>query len=276
MVRRIVFPLILLGYVALAVLFATNTPAWQAPDEPAHYNYVRYLAEEGGLPVLHFGDYPHGYLEQIKEAQFPPDMSVEPIRYESHQPPLYYALLAPVYQVTAGSLTALRLVSVLLGAGIVALAYATGRRFLPGRPAVALGAAAFVAFLPQHLATVSQVGNDVLAELLYAGVLYVLVGLVGGETAAASRTHVRDLLLLGVLLGLIAITKTTAYIAVPLVGGVRRLALGAGQARKPEACATDRAGPRASHPAGRADCAALVRAQCGRLRLAGCVRADPA
>jgi len=49
---------------------------------------------------------------------------------------------------------------VLLGAGILLLAYATVRRIYPERAALALGAAAFVAFLPQHLATVSQVGND--------------------------------------------------------------------------------------------------------------------
>ncbi len=211
MTRRLILILILAGYFVLGALFAVNTPAWQAPDEPAHYNYVAYLAENGNFPVLHFGDYPHAYLEQIKEAKFPPDMPVTPIRYESHQPPLYYVLAAPIYRLTRGSLTALRLLSVLLGAGIVALAYGVARRVLPGRPAVALGAAAFVAFLPQHLGTVSQVGNDVLAELLLAAVLFVLV-----PNAEERMTP----LLLGVLLGLILITKTTAYIAAPLALGV--------------------------------------------------------
>ncbi|MCB0131202.1 MAG: hypothetical protein KDD78_10145, partial [Caldilineaceae bacterium] len=31
--------LILAAYVLLGALYAINTPAWQAPDEPAHYNY---------------------------------------------------------------------------------------------------------------------------------------------------------------------------------------------------------------------------------------------
>ncbi len=44
--------LILLVYFVLASLYAIYTPAWQAPDEPAHYNYVRYLAENGHFPVL--------------------------------------------------------------------------------------------------------------------------------------------------------------------------------------------------------------------------------
>ena len=223
MTRRIVLALILVAYFILGILFATNTPSWQAPDEPAHYNYIAYVAENGSFPVLHPGDYPHGYLEQIKNAEFPPDMPITSIRYESHQPPLYYLLAAPIYSLTGGNLTALRLLSVLLGAGIVLFAYGVGRRAVPGDPRIGLGAAAFVAFLPQHLATVSQVGNDVLAELLLAAVLFVCVGLLIEPASSQESKPARSLrsyLLLGILLGLILITKTTAYIAVPLALGV--------------------------------------------------------
>ena len=66
---RLILALILVVYLVLGILFAANTPAWQAPDEPAHYNYVRYLAENGSFPVLHIGDYPHAYLEQIKSRR---------------------------------------------------------------------------------------------------------------------------------------------------------------------------------------------------------------
>ena len=110
----------------------------------------------------------------------------------------------------------------LLGLGVVLLAYALVRRIYPERAALALGAAAFVAFLPQHLATVSQVGNDVLAELLFAAVLYILVGWVmeSGARDQESGVRGRGAVGLGLLLGLVLITKTTAYIAVPLAGGV--------------------------------------------------------
>jgi 4-amino-4-deoxy-L-arabinose transferase-like glycosyltransferase len=220
---RLVLALILVIYFALGVLFAINTPPWQAPDEPAHYNYVRYLAEKGSFPVLHMGDYPHAYLEEIKSRKFPPDLSIAPIRYEFHQPPLYYTLGAPIYSLTGGDPLALRLFSVVLGSGIVLLAYATARRVFPARSALALGAAAFVAFLPQHLATVSQISNDVLAELLYAAVLCVLVGWLdqsARNTKQDGKRKVRSVIGLGLLLGLILITKTTAYVALPLVGGV--------------------------------------------------------
>jgi 4-amino-4-deoxy-L-arabinose transferase-like glycosyltransferase len=219
---RFVLALILGIYLALGALFAANTPPWQAPDEPAHYNYVRYLVEQGRFPVLHMGDYPHAYLEEIKNRHFPPDLSIDPIRYEFHQPPLYYALAAPIYSLTDGDPYALRLFSVALGAGIVLLAYAVARRVAPARPALALGAAAFVAFLPQHLATVAQIGNDVLAELLYAAVLFVLVGWLpqpAKNHGHAEKRRWGNILGLGLLLGLILITKTTAYVAVPLAGG---------------------------------------------------------
>jgi hypothetical protein len=44
--------LILVLYFALAYGYATRTPDWQIPDEPAHYNYVRQIVENGELPVI--------------------------------------------------------------------------------------------------------------------------------------------------------------------------------------------------------------------------------
>ena len=257
---RALLALILLLYVVLATLFAVFTPPWQAPDEPAHYNYVGYVAAHGDFPVLQVGDYPHAHLEEIKRRGFPADMSIAPIRYEFHQPPLYYVLAAPIFNLTGGDPLALRLLSVFLGAGIILVTYAIARRICPDRPALALGTAAFVAFLPQHLATVSQIGNDVLAELLFAMTLFVLMGELRGTAGncgelrgtrrnseelrgttgnsgelggakerttdpAPRATHhalriTHHALRLGLLLGLILVTKTTAYIAVPLVGGV--------------------------------------------------------
>ena len=80
-----------------------------------------------------------------------------------------------------------------------------------------------MAFLPQHLATVSQIGNDVLAELLFAAVLFILVKWLTQPDEDQSQDTKRILenaIGLGVLLGLILITKTTAYVALPLAGGV--------------------------------------------------------
>ncbi|RMF28308.1 MAG: hypothetical protein D6759_16100, partial [Chloroflexi bacterium] len=174
--------LILLAYLVIGFLYAAKTPAWQVPDEPAHYNYVRHLAETGRFPVLEMGDYDQDYLARLTAERFPPDLPIEPLEYEDHQPPLYYLLAAPLYRLTGGRLLPLRLLSLLLGAGLIPLAYAVARTLYPHRPVIALGAAAFVAFLPQHVAMMAGVNNDALAELLLAAILWLALRERRGES----------------------------------------------------------------------------------------------
>ena len=223
--------LILLVYLALASLFALKTPPWQNPDEPAHYNYVAYVATEWQLPVLQMGDYDQAYLQQLKAGKFPPELSIEPVRYEFHQPPLYYLLATPFYWLS-GDLLALRLFSVALGAGVVFLVFLCARTVLPNAPYIALGAAAFAAFLPMHIAVMASVNNDALAELVIAAALLALLRwqrAVAGENAGngAPVSGHRHLLFVGVLIGVGFLTKATAYILLPIalivviVGSVR-------------------------------------------------------
>jgi 4-amino-4-deoxy-L-arabinose transferase-like glycosyltransferase len=204
---------ILVLYALLGLLYAVYTPDWQAPDEPAHYNYVRYLAEQHRFPVLKPGDFPAAYLEEIKEARFPPEMSIAPIRYEFHQPPLYYLLLVPVYRLFGGALLPLRLASLFLGGLALLVLYWSVQVLAPGRSWLALGTTAMVAFLPMHLALSAAVNNDALAELLLAvALLLVIRYLKPGE---GDRT--RLLVLLGVTSGLALLTKSSLYILLPFV-----------------------------------------------------------
>lgn len=176
-IARVLLLAIVLAYMALGAGYALRTPAWQAPDEPAHYNYVRQVAENGCCPVIEAGDWDSAYLAELTSARFHPDLleRLDTIEYEDHQPPLYYLLGSVVYKLSGGSLTALRLFSVLIGAGVVLLAYAVGMAMLPARPQIALGAAAFVAFLPQHVAMLASVNNDGLSELIVGTTLLLLV-----------------------------------------------------------------------------------------------------
>jgi len=201
--------LVILAFLILGALYAIKTPAWQVPDEPAHYNYVRFIAEGRGLPVLRPGDYDPAYLERIKAVKFPPSMPIGSIRYESWQPPLYYILAAPIYLATNGSLLALRLFSVALGGFVVLLAFLIVRQLAPHSPALALGAAAFVAFVPQHVAMMAGAQNDSLAELILAAIVQV--------TSRRSQVANGEWIKIGVLLGLGLWTKGTVYIAAPLV-----------------------------------------------------------
>ena len=206
----LVLALILVAYLGVGTLYAVKTPAWQVPDEPAHYNYVRFVAKGRGLPVLQSGDYDPAYLERIKAARFPPSMPIDSIRYEFWQPPLYYILAAPIYLATGGSLLALRLFSVVLGGFVVVLAFLIVRRFAPGSPALALGSAAFVAFVPQHVAMMAGAQNDGVAELLLALIVLQMLNL---ELQTRRSKWGR----LGLTLGLALLTKGTIYLAAPLV-----------------------------------------------------------
>lgn len=215
---RWLLPAIVVIYLILGTLYAVYTPAWQAPDEPAHYNYVQYLAEQHHFPVLKPGDYPAVYLEEIKTARFPPEMSIAPIRYEFHQPPLYYVLAVPVYRLSGGALLPLRLLSVALGALLLLVVYWTVQALAPERPLLCLGSTAFVAFLPMHLAMTAAANNDTLAELLLATILLLGIRYLKRATRPpAERDDTRLLVLLGITTGLALVTKSSIYIAVPLI-----------------------------------------------------------
>ena len=226
---RLTLALIVLIYLSVATLYAVKTPDWQVPDEPAHYNYIRQLATEGQWPVLQPGDYDQSYLARLTGERFPPELSLQAVEYEDHQPPLYYLLATPVYLLFDGALVPLRMFSVVLGAGIVLLAYAVVAEVFPQQPRIALGTAAFVAFLPQHVAMMAGVNNDSLAELWIGLTLWLAIrqfqscAVPGGRERRdgwLSSVIARSVFLrrsnlqaavvrLGVVLGLGLVTKTT-------------------------------------------------------------------
>jgi 4-amino-4-deoxy-L-arabinose transferase-like glycosyltransferase len=212
--HMIVLALIVLAYLIIASLFAVKTPAWEVPDEPAHYNYVRQVVTNGCCPVIEPGDWNNDYLNTIKADKFSAaslNGQLDTIQYEDHQPPLYYLLEAPIYAATNGSLIAMRLLSVLFGAGIIVVAWATVITIFPAQPWLALASAAFVAFLPQHIAMMAGVENDSLGELIVA-VTLLLCTLYLAKTSR--RIHP---VWFGVLLGLACLTKVTAMAPVGIV-----------------------------------------------------------
>ena len=210
LLSRTLLSIMVFVYCLLGFAYAVETPRWQTPDEPAHYNYVKYLAENHRFPVLLMGDYPHEYLEEIKAAGFPPEMSIEAIRYESHQPPLYYVLAAAIHRLTSPlgldtQFLALRLFSVLLGATLLFVAYAIVREIFPDHHLLALTSTAVIATVPMHIAMSAAINNDTLAELILALVLWL-----GLKELKHGLPH-RQLVVLGVLVASALLAKTTIY-----------------------------------------------------------------
>ena len=205
---------LLIAFLAIGAVFAISTPQWQAPDEPAHYNYIKYIVEHGALPVLQAGDYDQAYNEDFTRTPRATQLrSIDPLRYENYSPPLYYLLAAPIYAATDGWVVAIRLLSVILGGALIVVAYLIGAELFSTRLEIALGGAAFVAFVPQHVAMLAAVNSDALAELLIALCVYQALRLF-----RSPRLSQRALLSLGVTLGLGLLTKATVYYtALPIV-----------------------------------------------------------
>lgn len=222
--RRLLAGLVLV-YLLLAGAYCAITPAGTPeqhnPDENAHMQYVQTIAS-GHLPV--FTDAMHGY--------------------ENHQPPLYYALAAPVYLAARGAgeaaaMRAVRAVSLLLGALLILATYKCIRVAFPEDPWLALGTAVAAGLLPGNVALSASVTNDTLTNL----VLVVGLGLTAKVvTAAEPEERQRWALRLGVTLGAGILTKTSTLLLFPVVLlacyllASRGLATGAQAGRAAVAC----------------------------------------
>lgn len=170
---------LLLAASALLVAWSLVVPIFEAPDEPAHWQYARYLHDEHRLPA--YG--------QLVEANYPP---------------LYFLLVAPVaarsalparsasadgraipfpprfYRNAAGDLTRYwalreaRLISALLSVLTVLFCFLAGRE-ATGRAETGLLVGGLVAFLPQFTFRGMNISDDVLVTLMAAVTTYLLV-----------------------------------------------------------------------------------------------------
>ena len=214
---------ILIVYAIIGTLFATRIPAWQTPDEPAHYAYIRQLAQTGALPVIEPSDWTPGLVPIGPKTR---DVPIERISYEDHQPPLFYALAVPMFNLTQGNLTALRRFSLTIGGLGIVFAYLAILALFPHQPAWAAFGTAFIALLPQHVHMLAGLNNDSLSETLIALTVLLCVRLIirqerasagnvpAGNAPAGNSAAV--LIGLGVVVGLAMLTKAQAYLALPV------------------------------------------------------------
>lgn len=203
--ERLIYSAILFSFLMLGALFAWRVPDWQAPDEPAHYNYIAQVANGELLPVIEMGDWNNSYINEIKANDFVPSVigELDTVQYENHQPPLYYWLATPIFIASNGSLFAVRMVSVILALVGLMLTYAITTSIFPEQRHLALAVMILIGFLPQNLHILASVNNDALAGVMIAVTILLCVRYLKDESQSAWG--------LGLAIGFIFITKTTAY-----------------------------------------------------------------
>jgi hypothetical protein len=197
---------ILVFGLATRVIVAFTMPAWQSPDEPKHFEYIRVLTDlrvtlwterrlpgpDDALPKLQRAvivslDESH-YWESIRQ----PTPNPLPTRFRNvwpggthtqlHRPSLYYFLVAPILLPFTNTdldtqLRIGRLVSVVLSTLTIWVVYLTARIVVRDDPFIPLVSAAFVAALPMHVYIGASINNDNLIGLFGA---LICLGLVWG------------------------------------------------------------------------------------------------
>ena len=197
---RLALALVIAAYVALAVASSFADRLGWAPDEPAHFIYIREIGSGFRLP---------GLAHQVTPAIFTADGREVHISHEAHQPPLYYVLAAvPYFAATslgAGTDTVwriLRLFTVLFGVGWVYVLYRLSREFLGRNRYAAVLAAACVALLPSSTYIGGVVNNDALTALVVTTALWLIL-----RSLRRGKISRRAGLEIGIVSGLAMLTK---------------------------------------------------------------------
>ena len=233
-------------FVVLGTLYGLVTPVLEASDEFKHYPFVQYLQTHGELPILEpeicesspedcpwlqDGAQPPAYYAIMAAATSWVDTSDLPNLLWKNK----HAFIGNPTQVCnknliihqpeeeafpwEGSVLAIHLIRLLtlsFGVGTVLVTYHLSRTLFPGRPALALGAAALTAFNPMFLFVSAAVNNDAMAAFVGSVTLLVVVRI--------AKEHELDRLgrlrlqsgLLGLLIGIGALTKLSLLALFPV------------------------------------------------------------
>ena len=241
--ERRMLSLILVLYLILGFIYALITPPFEASDELWHYPMIRHLADGNPLPVQVFdpalagpwnqeASQPPLYYYLGALLTFPIDQSdMEMVRRLN--PHVDTGVLTldgntnlavhdPVADSWSSSLLALRVVrlfSVLLGAATVYLTWRIAGETAPGRPEIALGAAAINAFLPMFLFISGAVNNDNLALPLTSLALLLMIRIVTRRRETYQSVRWWEWASVGAVVGLAALTKEGTLGLFPMIFG---------------------------------------------------------
>ena len=179
----------MLVFFALGAALIVRVPMGASPDEAAHWQYIQYIASNHALPVF--------------KGEVPPTPG-----YEFHQPPLYYALAAPGWAMAPAGIENAwaRLVSLFCGALTLIFIWKSARLLVPDDRSIAILATAFAALWPLHIGVSSGSNNDAMGGLWAAALFWV------GARVLLHGPNWRDTALIGLFIGLGALTKNTVLV----------------------------------------------------------------
>ncbi len=241
-IHRRIFYGILVTFALLALTYSASVPIFETPDELFHYPMVEYIATQQTLPIL----------------PTDPEADVGPWKQEGGQPPLYYILAACLtatintdnlaqirhlnpqaargvatidrsnvnvvihdptqerfpWQKTVLAIHLARFLSVACGAAAVIASWHLLQSLLPQCPNLALAATATHAFTPMFVFISSAVNNDALIIPLGITGLLMMIRVILTPDATQAR-----FILLGLVLGLAALTKASGLALLPLAFG---------------------------------------------------------
>jgi 4-amino-4-deoxy-L-arabinose transferase-like glycosyltransferase len=202
------FIIALLAVIALRFAFVVILPFGQTVrfhleglnDEPAHFNYVKYLAENHSFPV------------QTNTYKTPGATIRNDFEY--YHPPVYYILGAIGYT-AGGGLFFCRMLSFLCGlAGLWLIALILKR--LGCEPECQIAGVLLAGIFPCHAYFCALVSNDSMSWLAALAVTYALMGKNDG-TARSIEFSWRRSIFIGVVLGFGSLIKSSLLLFYPVV-----------------------------------------------------------
>ena len=209
---------LVLGVAVFGSFVALRAPIYSPVDEGAHFEYVQYIADHGSVPVL---GKQFATLQDLKvDPTFstrrwgtnPRAMGFLGLAYEDFQPPLYYSVAVPAYELSANlhtKVVILRFFDLML-LGVSALLVARlARHLLKERWLVGFTAGMLALALPGVVVRAVTVSNTALAIVL-------TVACVTELWLARSSERGPRLVGAGVLVGLAMLTSLFAVVLVPV------------------------------------------------------------
>jgi len=241
-------------YLVKQILFVVAFPPFSGHDEVAHFSYLRTVATEGRIPTIpdlavwraevrvnrqpnvdllpadlypycRYALYWHCEPDDPRWSKTPPYIVTylgqyfpTGLQYVANHPPLYYLAMTPLYWAsdewsTNAQQYLLRFAAIPFGLITVLLGLLLARTLFPGDTFLAVTVPTFIAFQPQISYEAAMVNNDIVAIAGYSLLLWLIV------RGIRDRFPLRQCLVVGLVLGLAIVAKSTSLTAAPLIAG---------------------------------------------------------